>query len=178
MDLMANIQEQSSLGLTGKINVLLHDNRQFIGALFLLQGHLVNATYLGRQGRQALIHLVFDDEKKHADFRFIIEQEVIGPGHISFNLTFKDFKEFIQGLFSKHKEAIRLRPPAHLALLVNASFISHGPPITPEEFDVLSTISNYRHVRDIYRHTPLQDFEITWALVSLRKKGAIKVLSS
>jgi hypothetical protein len=50
--------------------------------------------------------------------------------------------------------------------------------VSPEEFEVLVTLTEWNSPNDIYRHCQLLDHEITLALVSLRKKGALKIIAA
>ena len=68
------------------------------------------------------------------------------------------------------------KPPEHLKLLVKSEFIKNGGAVTPMEYELLSTISDFNLVKDIYEHSELFEFEITELLVSLRKKEALKVV--
>ncbi len=72
-------------------------------------------------------------------------------------------------------EAKKLRPPNGLRLVLNDEFVIKGGEIGQEEFGVMKVITDFNKVEDIYVNCPLQEHQITLALVSLRKKGALKV---
>jgi hypothetical protein len=50
--------------------------------------------------------------------------------------------------------------------------------VTYSEFKVLEVMTVYNKVSDIYEHCGLEEFEITQALVDLRRKKAIKVFQN
>ena len=164
------------MGFTGKINILYQDNGQFVGEIFMIEGNLVHACYKGMQGKRPLFYLAFDDERKKDLFRYVPEPEIIGPRHISFNFSFGEFERLYTDFLTRHKKALNLRPPDHLKLRVNPEFIAKGDTVESEELEVLSTIVSYNQVDSIYHHASLKEFEVTLALVSLRKKNAILVL--
>ena len=88
-------------------------------------------------------------------------------------------KEVLTGdVYENYLGSKKLRPPGALKLVLNPNFIVEGQDVAPNEFDVLSAISDYSRVEDIYNHCPLMEYEVTQALVSLRRKGALKVVAS
>jgi hypothetical protein len=78
-------------------------------------------------------------------------------------------------VYEEHNDSKRLRPPGELRVLIDPEFIETGDKPDSLEFNILKTMSTFNKVADIYQNCDLFDFEITKGLVSLRKKGAIKV---
>ena len=58
MDLIETLKEQAAFGFTGKINVLLGEKRQYIGAIYQKDGHIVHADYEGHHGKKSLFNAV------------------------------------------------------------------------------------------------------------------------
>ena len=141
----------------------------------MIDGNLVHACYKGMQGKKTLLYLAFDDETGKISFRYVPEPEIVGPRHVSFNFSFREFKGLYGNFLSLHKKACELRPPNHLKLEINPDFIAKGDLVESEELEILSTITSHNQVGSIYRHASLREFEITAGLVSLRKKKAILV---
>ena len=63
-----------------------------------------------------------------------------------------------------------------MKLLPRAEVIESNIEISPQEYSLLCTLSDYNMVDDVYNNNEMLDFEITQALVSLRKKEIIKVI--
>lgn len=172
------IKEQATFGFTGRINIQLLDNGQYAGVILQQDGKLIHAEYAGFTGKKALFKAVVDDLEGIQKLKYIVEPEIIADGSGSFELTWKEFKVMAEKMLTQFRETARLKPPAHLRLVVDGDFIITGKPIDGVEFEVLCTISDYSKVEDVYAKSPLHEFEITRALVSLRKKGALKVVEA
>lgn len=169
------IDEQSSMGFTGKINILRAKNAQAHAVVHMREGRLVNCRLGARSGEKALLDLVFQDVSNAYELKLVVEPEVVSESECSFDWTVSELKQQSRNVYENYLSTKRLRPPAHLKLLLNADFILEGDQIGADEFDVLSTISDYSKVQDIYDHCALMEYEITRALINLRRKGAIKV---
>lgn len=171
------LDEQSTFGFTGRINVLLKENNQHIGVVWQKNGDLVHAEYHGIKGKRALFNLVFDDIDKRKDLKFIVEPELIPNEALNFHYTYSEFHKKMEMRFKQYKEFKKYRPPDNLNLYVNAKFMEdiHGYSIGPEEFDVLCLVIDYSKVLDIFKNSMLYDYQITRALVSLRRKNALIV---
>jgi hypothetical protein len=177
-NLIEVLQEQASFGFTGKINILSKDNGQFLGVIYLKDGLIVGSQLKDLKGKKALLKMIFDDVEANENFRFIVEPEIIAPEMMSVKITFEEIKQEAQTHFQQYVSAKKLRPPSHLKLVIDPEIIVSKDDITSQEFDVLSVISEWCNVVDIYKYSKLMDFEVTHALVSLRKKRAIKVFQN
>ena len=60
MKIMQVIEGQCSFGFTGKINVLQHQNSQYLGTVFLREGRVVNVLYHNIGGIEALNLIHYD----------------------------------------------------------------------------------------------------------------------
>ena len=175
MNLINAIEEQSTFGFTGKINTLLSSNDQFLGAIYLLNGKLVHAIYQGSARKKALFNMIFDELQRPNNYKYIVEPEFV-PGEIStFNYSYESFSKLVNEYIENYLEYKKLIPPNNLKLMVDSNFIIEGEEVTVEEFGVLATITEYAIVSDIYYHSKFHMFHTSKALISLRKKGAIKV---
>ena len=76
-----------------------------------------------------------------------------------------------------YRESLKLRPPDNIKIILDAEFLEDSLEVTPQEYDVLMTLTDWNNPQDLYQHCELLDHEITLALVSLRKKGALKILA-
>jgi hypothetical protein len=178
MSLLAILNEQTAFGFTGRINILLKTNDQLYGVIFQYEGKIVGAISGNQKGRKTLFHLVFQEVDSIDKFKLIVEPEVIGPASFMFDLSFGEVRAIAEKQFPEFLNAKKLRPPPHLKLLINPEIICNEAEITPAEFQVLETLTEYSSVNDVYQNSKLLEFEITNALVSLRKKMAIKVLNN
>ncbi len=77
-----------------------------------------------------------------------------------------------------YRHSLKLRPPDHVKIVVDPNFVNEDLPVNSDEFTVLLTLTEWNSPFDIYQQCPLLDHEITYALVGLRKKQALKILSS
>ncbi len=177
-NLIEVLKEQASFGFTGKINILSKDNGQFLGVIYQQEGLIVGAQIKELKGKKAVLKMIFDDVESNQNFKFIVEPELISSEFMSVKLTFEEIKAEAQTHFQQYISAKKLRPAAHLKLIIDPEIIVSKDDISPQEFDVLSVISEWCNVSDIYKYSKLMDFEITHALVSLRKKRAIKVFQN
>jgi len=177
MGLVEVIHEQSIMGFTGRVNALSNDNKRFLGVILLVDGEVVATEYGGRFGERALYKLFLEDFNDLKTFYFVVEPEVVTFSQHMFKITFSDFKKKAEKLIVSSQKLSPLRPPAHIKLVVDGDFISKGKSITGKEFSVLCTISDYNSIVQIYNSSYLYEFEITEALISLRKKGAVRVVA-
>lgn len=177
MSLLGTIEEQTTFGFTGRVNILNRISGQYLGIVLLADGTIVDCNYSGLKGEKALFLALFDD-MDHTPLKFIVEPEVVPEEHKNFCLSFEDFKNKSQKLYLKHRESKALKPSMDLRLMLNGDFISIGDDVSDIEFKLMNVLTEYSLVSDIYNNCDLYDFEITQALVSLRKKKAIKVVSN
>ncbi|MBT5096076.1 MAG: hypothetical protein HOM21_17615 [Halobacteriovoraceae bacterium] len=96
----------------------------------------------------------------------------------NFSLNFEKFKSNVKTLYGEYREVGRLKPPDSVKLLIQESFIRQGSDITAKEFRILCTLTEFNRVGDVYQNSDLMSFEVTRALVSLRKKAALKVIKA
>jgi hypothetical protein len=178
MSIITNVEEQCSFGFTGRINILKKDDGQFLGVVNISEGEIVSAQYSSKHGLTALFSLVIIDMDNNDDLRFVVEPEVIPPEDIEFSLKFDAFKNKAQKFYEEHLAALKLRPPGQVRLIANPTFVKEGDKLNATEFSLLKTIVDFNKVEDIYLNSELFDFEVTHALVSLRKKKALKVISN
>jgi hypothetical protein len=177
-NLIEVLKEQASFGFTGKVNILSKENGQFLGVIYQQEGMIVGAQLKELKGRKALLKMIFDDVESNENFKFIVEPEVLSPENITMKVSFEEVRKEAQGYFQEYLSAKKLRPASHLKLVIDPEIIVSVEDITPKEFDVLSVITEWCNVNDIYKYSKLMDFEVTHALVSLRKKRAIKVFQN
>ncbi len=177
-DALLNIlDEQSSMGFTGKVNVLLKSNSQSYAVVLMLDGKLINCLAANKSGEKALLDLTFRDVSRSNEFNIVVEPEVVTAEEGAFTWSVNLLKQRARTLYENYLGNQKLKPPQSLKLLINSAFVIDGDDVDSHEFDVLSTISDYSRVQEIYDNCSLLEYEITQALVSLRRKGAIKVLA-
>lgn len=175
MSVIEVIEEQCSFGFTGRINVLKEEDRQFLGVILLLNGKIVSSQFARKTGLKALYSLVICDLEDLENFRLVVEPEIVDDADVDFSLSLKDLRSQAKKVYEEHNDSKRLRPPGDLRVLINPGFIENGDKPDSLEFNILKTMSTFNKITDIYQNCDLFDFEITKGLVSLRKKGAIKV---
>jgi hypothetical protein len=171
------LDEQAVFGFTGRINIILKSNRQYVGMVAQKEGVIVDAAFRSLQGRKALFAALIEDISA-ADLAFVVEPEVIEDSEVSLSLSVAKLKKEFSSRYEEFLAAQKLRPPNELRLVINSEFISSGASIGNDEFTLLCTLTEYNRVGDLYEHTPMLDYEITGALVTLRKKGALRVFKN
>lgn len=177
-NLIEVLKEQAAFGFTGKINLLSTQTGQFLGVIYQQEGFIVGGTLKELSGKKALLRMIFDDVDSTTDFKFVVEPEVLSSEHITFKMTFEEIKKEAQTHYEQYLQAKKLRPPENVRLVIDPEIIVSKDEITAVEFDTLSLMTEWSRVSDIYKYSKLMDYEITMALVSLRKKRAIKVFQN
>ena len=97
---------------------------------------------------------------------------------VSETATIDEIKKDAQLHFQDYINAKKLKPSPDLRLVLNPEILTSKEDLSPREFDLMSVITEWCKVSDIYKYSKMMDFEITNALVSLRKKRAIKVFQN
>ena len=174
MSLIYKIEEQLTIGFTGKINILDRKTRQFMGDILFKEGKIIGCHYKNRKGSQGLLYLIIADVVSEYDFYFATESEIIlGEGRV---INFGYIKERASEIVRQFYSSKKLRPPKDIRVLVQKEFITSGAKINFQEFQILCTITDSATIEEVYGAVEFHEYEITNALVSLRKKDAVKVV--
>ncbi len=173
--LIDTLEEQVLVQFSGRINVLKESNRQLIGSIILKDGDVFRIDYKGQEGMKALCHLYLDDLKDDENV-LIVEPEIVDDVHRNIHFPYKTLIQKLSEFMTEYEKSKSLRPPAGIKLLAIADFLAQGEKINEQEFQVLATISDYNKIEDIYKNCPLMEYEVTNCLISLRQKGALKVI--
>lgn len=169
------LDEQTVVGFTGKVNILNVENNQHLGLVSILDGEIFDARFGSNEGLQAFYNICVASFSKESNFKFIVEPEIV-EGVKKIHFPYSVLKKKVADIISLYKENEANRPPDHIKLLINPHFITMGGEVSGDEFELLCSISDYNKVKDIYKNCELLDYQITNALVSLRKKKAITVV--
>ncbi len=169
------MEEQAVFGFTGRINILHREKGEYLGAVLLKGGTVVNSSFRGHHGRKTLYRILIDDVENQI-LRFVVEPEIVSSGDSVFFIAIEEFKKEAQKFYQSYLESKKLKPPESIRVLLNGDFIVRGSEVTGVEFDVMEVITEFNKVRDIYESLDYMDYEITNALVRLRKAGALRVL--
>jgi hypothetical protein len=171
------LSEQAVFGFTGRINIILKSNRQFLGAITQNEGLIVDAQYKGHQGKKALFTLIIEDRQPD-NLSFIIEPEIIDQSEGVLHLSVEQLKKEAVTYIEDHLASQKLKPSKDLVLTVHPDFIVKGEEINGDEFSILCTLTEFSKVGDLYENSPLLEHEVTKGLVGLRKKGALRVFKN
>lgn len=169
------IEEQLILGFTGKLNILDSDSKQLLGAAYIIAGKLANFKYLEVEGIKAFYNACIE-EKNGKQMEIITEPELIDIRESKIQQPFSVLKRKMYDIADKYEKSKKNKPPGHLKLIVQPGFITSDQEVNSLEYSLMCTISDYSLVSDIYKKSSLLDYEITNALVGLRKKNALKVI--
>ena len=168
------IEEQQIVCFSGKINILKRENKESVGCLYLIDGLIVNATCGELYPLRAVFKLVVDYQNN--DYQIIVEPELLSNSIKKIDYPHNVLVRKLEENFKQLSNPSGQKPPEHLKLLIKSEFVKSGGEVTPMEYKLLSTISDYNLVKDIYEHSELFEFEITELLVNLRQKDALKVV--
>jgi hypothetical protein len=174
---MGVIEEQQSVRFTGKVNILSAFNRQFLGHILIKDGDVIQVTFNSNQGLKAFYQLIIQEYSLQS-FEYIVEPEVVDEKQRQIHYPFAVIKNKMSDILKQYRESLKVRPPENVKILIDADFMEDSLPVTPQEFDVLETLTEWNSPFDIYQNCSLLDHEITWSLVSLRKKGALKIVGT
>jgi len=175
MDLIKILGENYSFLFSGRVNILSKVSKQYLGAIIQSEGRIVNAKYLSLSGKKALASILME-LKGSKVFSFVSEPEVVLSSDHVFEMSEGQFLKFKNDYFEQYEELNKLRSSNDLKLIVDPNNFNFNLGLSKGEFDVLCSIIEHSIVGDIYRRSDLLDFDITTALISLRKKGILKVL--
>lgn len=166
--------EQALVCFTGKLNILEASNNRYVGSIIFHEGEIINAEHRNINGFKALLKLcvISSDEK----YSTIVEPELISLSDRMINIPLGNLKRKLTELYDSYKASEKFRPPSNTKLMAKADVVDSKLEITPDEYSVLCTLSDYNLVEDVYSYNEMLDFEITNALVTLRKKEVLKVI--
>ena len=170
------IEEQLAVQFTGKVNILATFNRQFLGHIIFKNGEIIQVVFNGHSGLKAFYRLLIQEHSLQS-FDYVVEPELVDDKERQIHYPYSVLKAKISGVVKAHQDSLKLRPPENIRILIDSKFISENTPVSCDEFDVLSSLTEWNNPYEIYQHCALMDHEITLALVSLRKKGALKILA-
>lgn len=169
------VEEQMSVKFTGKVNLLSPFNHQYLGHLLFKDGLIIDVRYMQLSGIKAFYQLGVQEFRlvKH---QYIVEPEIVAEEdrriHYPFSVMMKKLDQQLK-IFSLVSGQ---RPPDSLKVMVDPQMISPPLECTQEEFSVLTTLTEWSRVPDIYQHSQLLEHEITSSLITLRKKGLLKIV--
>jgi hypothetical protein len=107
----------------------------------------------------------------------VVEPEVVDEKERQIHYPFAVIRNKMADVLKQYRESLKLRPPENVKIVIDAEFLDDSLPVTPHEFEVLDTLTEWNNTNDVYQHCQLLDHEITLALVGLRKKGALKIIA-
>lgn len=169
------IEDQRSVDFTGKIN-LLNSKGQLLGNLIFVEGEFVASKYKESNGLKSFYNLLIDSYD-HKGIKYIVEPEIIEHYNRNIHFPYSVLIKKAKFIINNYKISKNNRPPDNISIYINPQFVETGEDITAEEFDLLSVLIDFHDVKSIYMHCKLLEYEITNALVGLRKKNALKVVS-
>lgn len=171
------IEEQIAVQFTGKVNVLATFNRQFLGHIIFKDGEIYQVTFNKLHGLKAFYALI-TQEYTLKSFQYVVEPELVDESERQIHYPFAVIRNKLANVIKQFEESAKLRPPENVKIIIDEEFMEDTLPVSPEEFEVLLALTEWNGPYDIYQNCPLLDHEITMSLVSLRKKGALKILAA
>lgn len=111
---------------------------------------------------------------------FAFKNETPSNYSIEQDIAYTDILELCAVAKSTFGWFLRMRnniPPKELNIRIDTRSLEKKQEITPTEFDILTTITDQNSINDILNYNSNTDVNILEALIGLRKKGVIEVLS-
>lgn len=176
MKIQSLIDEQIQIRFTGKINILRSGNHQFLGHIIFFEGDILDASFEQVFGFKALGRIILRENEKH-DFDYVVEPELVDKYNKKIHYPYSILKTKLSEILENSEVVAKLRPPEEAKLLIDPKILSTKEHITSDEFEILISLVDWSLVRDLYSHCPLSDHEITTSLISLRKKGALRLIA-
>ncbi len=177
LEIFKLLEEQQLVCFSGNINILNRSTAASIGTILFYEGKVINAKMGKMPAYKSFIQLCIKVISSE-NYSFVVEPEIINEKEEKISFPLNMLKEKTLKAYNEFIKADKNKPPESVQLLPREDFFESEEKVTPEEFKLLCTISDYSRVRDIYENSTLLDYEVTNALVSLRKKQAIKVVKS
>ena len=171
------LEEQVSVGFTGKINAQNKLSKQHLGFITILDGEIINCIYKGASSLKAFYSLCID-EFESKDLSYVVEPELVDGSRNNIHYPYSVLKRKIADVVEGYRKSNKNRPPGELKIIIKPEFITSGDGVSESEYSLLNTMSDFNRVDDIYKYSKLLDFEVTNSLVSLRKKNALKVIKT
>jgi len=178
MSIINTLKDQSAFGFTGKINILMKSNDQFLGVIFQEGGLIVDARYKNLEGCDALIQLIYHDVLSLHEFKLVIEPEIIENKNRVMEMSVETIKSIVENLYPRFEQASKLAPSKKYSLLLNSEIVVNQEDFSFDEFNLLCQISDYPSINDLYEKSQFLEYELTELLVQLRKKKAIKIFQN
>lgn len=174
--ILDTIEEQVAVQFTGKVNVLSNFNRQYLGHILFKNGEIYQVVFQNYKGLKAFYQLIIQEFSLQS-FTYVVEPEVVDDKERQIHYPYVVMKNKMSDVIKQYRDSLKFRPPENVKILIDPGFIEDTLPVTPEEFEVLEILTEWSSPFDIYQQSQLLDHEITMALVSLRKKSALKIVS-
>lgn len=171
------IEEQIAVQFTGKVNVLSTFNRQYLGQILFKNGEIFQVVFHNFKGLKAFYQLIIQEFCLQS-FDYVVEPEVVEDNERQIHYPYAVMRNKMSDVIKQYRDSLKFRPPENVKIIIDHEFMEDILPVTPQEFEVLETLTEWNSPFDIYQHCQLLDHEITLALVSLRKKSALKIISS
>lgn len=171
------IEEQLSVQFTGKVNILSTFNRQYLGHILFKNGEIYQVIFQQHKALKAFYQVIIQEFSLQS-FNYVVEPEVVEEKERQIHYPYAVMKNKMADVIKSYQESLKFRPPENVKILIDAGFIDDTFPVTPQEFEVLEILTEWNSPFDIYQHCQLLDHEITMALVSLRKKSALKIVAN
>lgn len=169
------IDEQESFSFNGRVNFLEKISKKILGYFYFKSGTIFHVVFAGEKGEAALYRMAQFFEDK-VSFDIVSEPEIVENIETNWRSSNSRLGQCLEVFQLEYRKMRNLKPPMEHRLAISPDFVVSTQEILPNEFDVLCAVSDYHVVKDIYKHAPILEYEVTKALVSLRKKGALKVL--
>ena len=177
LKIISAIEEQIAVHFTGKLNILSKFNRQYLGHLTFESGEIIKVSFQSQKGMKAFFQIIIQEFSLNS-FVYVVEPEIVDGFERDIYIPYALLKNKLGEVLKLYQESVKLRPPDNVKITISTEFMASSQNISHEEFEVLLTLTEWSNPYDIYQQCSLLDHEITMALVELRKKKALKILSA
>lgn len=173
--LFRSIGDQEAFMFSGRINFLDGESRRLIGSLGFKDGVMINIKIGSVTGEKGLFELAKAFHEIN-NIDLVSEPEIMEYEEVNLSGNNQVDLGKLMTFVSEYKRMNSLKPPDSHKLSVSPEIFTSLKPLESEEFDTLCAIADHSVVKDIYRYSKCMEYEVTKSLISLRKKGFIKVI--
>ena len=180
LELEKNIKRQINSGFIGKINILRAKNNEILGQVYIEDGTIQDFVFIKQKEKRAIEDFVYL-LSKGLSVTFITEPEVrIDDKKDLNNPLYEKHQNFFEDLLvlQKRIEALKsLTPPMKTIIKLRKTSFKASCDLNFLEFMVAILVVKFREISKIVIESKYSELETLEALISLRRKGCINVIS-
>ena len=175
MSLLKTLQEQVHIGFSGRVNLLIGNEKRYAGHVLMDGGVVVDCRYEGATGKPALLMAVSYDTF-NSSLSKVVEPEIITNDMKMITLSVDEFaaeaKEYLRKSIRLHKIGL----PKGVAFSVKREAIFEDDlELLQDEYNLATLLWDFKSFSDIIEDTDMEEERVSIALFGLREKKVLRV---